>query len=178
MEKRTQDFIKTLRIEKGYTQEDLAHKIGVSLTQMKNIENGHYEPSTEILQQLIQELDLSIEELEAGQRLSNEEKQQRGHDMLWEAFHHHQDHPHMSTQFIIFAIACPLCLYILSCIPMPISIMTYHFMSLLYPFLFIFGLIKCIEAIIHHQNYFWWFCLCSISFFLLLLAFMWGPRLY
>lgn len=66
-------FIASLRRQAGLTQEALGEKIGVSNKTISRWENGNYMPDIEMLQILAGEFDVSIHELLAGERLSDDE---------------------------------------------------------------------------------------------------------
>ena len=63
--------IRTARLKKGYTQEQLAELVEVTPTHEKHIESGHRLPSVEVLFSIAQALDMSLDnvifpEQEAG----------------------------------------------------------------------------------------------------------------
>lgn len=66
-------FIATLRRQSGLTQEKLGEKIGVTNKTISPWENGNYMPDIEMLQLLAKEFNVSINELLAGQKMSDEE---------------------------------------------------------------------------------------------------------
>lgn len=66
-------FIATLRRQSGLTQEKLGEKIGVTNKTISRWENGNYMPDIEMLQLLAKEFNVSINELLAGQKMSDEE---------------------------------------------------------------------------------------------------------
>lgn len=70
-------FIAQLRRGAGLTQEALGEKIGVNNKTISRWENGHYIPDLEMLQLLAQEFQVSIQELLAGERLSDEDVRQK-----------------------------------------------------------------------------------------------------
>ena len=67
---RTGKLIASLRKEKGYTQEELGRRLGVSNKTVSRWENGNYMPDVETLRLLSKEFSVSIEELLDGERLS------------------------------------------------------------------------------------------------------------
>ena len=67
---RTGKLIASLRKEKGYTQEELGRRLGVSNKTVSRWENGNYMPDIETLRLLSKEFSVSIEELLDGERLS------------------------------------------------------------------------------------------------------------
>lgn len=66
-------FIQTTRKMKNMTQKDLAEQIGVSDKTVSKWENGNSVPDTEILMSLCKALDLTINELLAGEKLPPEQ---------------------------------------------------------------------------------------------------------
>ena len=66
-------FIAKLRRDAELTQESLGEKVGVTNKTISRWENGNYMPDIEMLEILSKAFDVSINELLAGQRLSDEE---------------------------------------------------------------------------------------------------------
>ena len=66
-------FIAQLRKQQNLTQEALGEKLGVTNKTISRWENGNYMPDIEMLQLLSKELNVSINELLAGEFLSDEE---------------------------------------------------------------------------------------------------------
>ncbi len=66
-------FIAELRHQKGLTQEALGQHLGVTNKTISRWENGNYMPDIEMLKLLSEFFDVSINEILAGERLSNEE---------------------------------------------------------------------------------------------------------
>ena len=71
--KKIGSFISELRKEKGLTQEQLGEKIGVTNKTVSRWERGTYLPPADILLELSEMYDLTINELLSGKRLSGEE---------------------------------------------------------------------------------------------------------
>ncbi len=65
-------FIQSLRKEKNLTQKELADKIGISNKAISKWETGRSMPDTSILDILCKELNISVSELLAGEKLSPE----------------------------------------------------------------------------------------------------------
>ena len=65
-------LIAQIRKEKGYTQKDLAEKIGVSNATVSKWETGNGMPDVSLLQLLCEELSINLNELLSGERLSEE----------------------------------------------------------------------------------------------------------
>lgn len=75
-------FIASLRRQAELTQEGLGERIGVSNKTISRWENGNYMPDIEMLQLLSKEFDVSIHELLAGERMSNEEFRQSADEAI------------------------------------------------------------------------------------------------
>ena len=73
-------FIAQLRRENGMTQEVLGEKIGVTNKTVSRWETGTYMPDIEMLQLLGQTFNISINEILAGQRLSDVEFRQKAEE--------------------------------------------------------------------------------------------------
>ncbi|OPZ21885.1 MAG: HTH-type transcriptional regulator ImmR [Firmicutes bacterium ADurb.BinA205] len=78
-------FLKELRKEKGYTQETLGEKIGVTNKTVSRWETGTYMPPVECLVMLSDIYDVSINEIVAGRRLSQSEFNDKAEENLSEA---------------------------------------------------------------------------------------------
>ncbi len=72
-QKKTGQFISDIRKEKGLTQRQLAEEIGVSDKAISRWETGRGMPDTSIMSDLCKILDISINDLLSGQRLSSED---------------------------------------------------------------------------------------------------------
>lgn len=66
-------FIAMNRKKKGYTQEQLAEKLGVTNKTISRWENSHYMPDLSLLEPLSNELDITLNELLAGEEIVKEE---------------------------------------------------------------------------------------------------------
>ena len=66
-------FIAMNRKKKGYIQEQLAEKLGVTNKTISRWENGHYMPDLSLLEPLSKELDITLNELLAGEEIVKEE---------------------------------------------------------------------------------------------------------
>lgn len=75
-------FIAALRKEKGLTQEALGQKLGVTNKTVSRWENGNYMPDIELLVPLGEALDVSVNELLAGERLSDEQFRKQADENL------------------------------------------------------------------------------------------------
>ncbi len=78
-------FLKELRKEKGYTQETLGEKVGVTNKTVSRWETGTYMPPVECLILLSDIYDVSINEIVAGQKLSKNEFTDAAEENLSEA---------------------------------------------------------------------------------------------
>ena len=81
---KTGEFIAKLRKEKGLTQEQLGDKMGVTNKTVSRWETGKYLPPADILLLMSELFDVSINELLAGQRLSDDEYKQTAEKNLTE----------------------------------------------------------------------------------------------
>lgn len=75
-------FIATLHRQRGFTQEKLGEKIGVTNKTISRWENGNYMPDIEMLQLLAKEFNVSINELLAGEKLSDEESRKNSDENI------------------------------------------------------------------------------------------------
>ncbi|MDE6259959.1 MAG: helix-turn-helix domain-containing protein [Oscillospiraceae bacterium] len=78
-------LIAQLRKEQGLTQEALGQKLGVTNKTVSRWENGNYMPDIELLVPLGEALGVSVNELLAGERLSDEQFRRRADENLVEA---------------------------------------------------------------------------------------------
>ena len=78
-------FLKELRNEKGFTQETLSEKVGVTNKTVSRWETGTYMPPVECLVLLSDIYGVSINEIVAGQRLSETEFTNAAEENLSEA---------------------------------------------------------------------------------------------
>ena len=66
------EFIQQSRKAKGFTQKDLGDRIGVSDKTISKWENGNSIPDTSILNELCATLDINVNELLSGEKLTPE----------------------------------------------------------------------------------------------------------
>ena len=78
-------FIAQLRKEQGLTQEALGGKLGVTNKTVSRWENGNYMPDIELLVPLEEALGVSVNELLAGERLTDEQFRKQADENLVEA---------------------------------------------------------------------------------------------
>lgn len=76
-QKKIGKFISEKRKELKLTQAQLAEKLGVTDKTVSRWENGNYMPDLSLLQQLSKELNVNINELLSGEKISSEEYQQK-----------------------------------------------------------------------------------------------------
>ena len=75
-------FIAALRKEKGFTQEQLGEKLGVTNKTISRWENGNYMPDVEMLSLLSKEFGVTINEIITGERLATEDFKKAADDNL------------------------------------------------------------------------------------------------
>lgn len=75
-------FIASLRKEKGFTQEQLGEKLGVTNKTISRWENGNYMPDVEMLSLLSKEFGVTINELISGERIGTEDFKKTADDNL------------------------------------------------------------------------------------------------
>ncbi len=78
-------FIAKLRREQGLTQEALGQRLGVTNKTVSRWENGNYMPDIELLIPLGEALGVGVNELLAGERLSDEQFRKQADENLVEA---------------------------------------------------------------------------------------------
>ena len=79
---KTGQFLKELRKAKGFTQEQLGEKVGVTNKTVSRWENGNYMPPVECLALLSDIYGISINEILAGKKLMPEEFAEAAEDNL------------------------------------------------------------------------------------------------
>lgn len=75
-------FIASLRKEKGFTQEALGQRLGVTNKTVSRWETGAYMPDIELLVPLGEALGVSVNELLAGERLDDEQFRRQADENL------------------------------------------------------------------------------------------------
>ena len=101
---KTGKLIADLRKEKGMTQVQLAQKIGVSDRTVSKWENGRGMPEYSLLLPLCQELEISVNELLSGERISEEEYRQKFEENFVETIS--ETHKIFNRKRIITLCAC------------------------------------------------------------------------
>ncbi|MDE7253815.1 MAG: helix-turn-helix domain-containing protein [Acetatifactor sp.] len=82
----TGKFIADERKKKGYTQADLADKLGISNRTVSKWETGNGFPDVSLLLPLCEELDISVNELLSGEKLGKEDYEKRAEENMVEIF--------------------------------------------------------------------------------------------
>ena len=118
---KTGRFLKELRKEKGFTQEQLGEKIGVTNKTVSRWENGNYMPPVECLTLLSDIYGVSINELVYGQRLDNEKLADAAEDNLKGALELNEQSYRKSEKILFIMMALSTVLAILIIILMPID---------------------------------------------------------
>lgn len=75
-------FITALRKEKNLTQQELGEKLGVTNKTVSRWENGVYVPDIEMIQLLGKQFDVSVNEIIAGERISEEHFKEKAEENL------------------------------------------------------------------------------------------------
>lgn len=55
--------IRILRKKKGWSQDELAQKVGIHITHVSRLENGHYQPSLDVVKKFIEIFEVSADYL-------------------------------------------------------------------------------------------------------------------
>ncbi len=76
-------FIAECRKEKNLTQKDLAEKLGVTDKAISKWENGRCMPDISSLQTLTSELGITINELLSGEKIVEEEKEEKSEENIF-----------------------------------------------------------------------------------------------
>lgn len=109
-------FIAMNRKKKGYTQEQLAEKLGVTNKTISRWENGHYMPDLSLLEPLSKELDITLNELLAGKEIVKEEAMEYSEQNLIQAIDYtgnkiKNEHKKISLFIIGLGIFTSLCAF-------------------------------------------------------------------
>ncbi len=84
-------FIKNRRKEKGLTQVELAEKLGVTDRSISKWENGKCMPDYSLFKSLCEELDITINELLSGEKISEEEYRKKLEENIISTFKHEEE---------------------------------------------------------------------------------------
>ena len=109
-------FIAMNRKKKGYTQEQLAEKLGVTNKTISRWENGHYMPDLSLLEPLSKELDITLNELLAGEEIVKEEAMEYSEQNLIQTIDYtdkkiKNEHKKISSFIIGIGILISLCAF-------------------------------------------------------------------
>lgn len=109
-------FIAFNRKKKGYTQEQLAEKLGVTNKTISRWENGHYMPDLSLLEPLSKELDITLNELLAGEEIVKEEAMEYSEQNLIQTIDYtdkkiKNEHKKISLFIISIGILISLCAF-------------------------------------------------------------------
>lgn len=109
-------FIAMNRKKKGYTQEQLAEKLGVTNKTISRWENGHYMPDLSLLEPLSKELDITLNELLAGEEIVKEETMEYSEQNLIQTIDYtdkkiKNEHKKISSFIIGIGILISLCAF-------------------------------------------------------------------
>lgn len=75
-------FIAACRKEKGYTQQQLAEKLGVTNKTVSRWETGKYVPDFSLMRPLCEELGISLNELFSGERIEEEHLEEKSEENI------------------------------------------------------------------------------------------------
>lgn len=104
---KTGEFIKNLRVEKGLTQKELAEALNCTDKAISRWETGKGFPDIAFLTPLAQTLGISVNELLAGERLSQEELVSKSDEVIISTMQEAED-TRQKIEKIIFAVLCAL----------------------------------------------------------------------
>ena len=111
-------FIAKLRKDKDMTQEQFGEALGVTNKTVSRWESGSYMPSVDMLQRMSQIFEVSINELLAGEYISNEDFRRQADQNLIDSSKKNSSLEILFKQIGIFCILVFLCgfgLFILNC---------------------------------------------------------------
>ena len=111
-------FIAKLRKDQAMTQEQFGEALGITNKTVSRWESGSYMPSIDMLQRMSQIFDVSINELLAGEYISNEDFRRQADQNLIDSAKKNASFGILFKQIGIFNILAFLCgvgLFILNC---------------------------------------------------------------
>ena len=113
-QKKTGQFIADIRKEKGLTQRQLAEEIGVSDKAISRWETGRGMPDTSIMPDLCKVLDISINDLLSGQRLSSDDYCGKAEENMVELIKTNEDVKRQGRKAVVGTVVgiILLCLFI------------------------------------------------------------------
>lgn len=98
-------FIATERKQKGYTQRQLANKLGISDKTISKWETGNGFPEISLLLPLCEYLEITVNELLSGQRLSENEYKQKAEENMVNMINEAQEN---KKKIIVECIVCAI----------------------------------------------------------------------
>jgi transcriptional regulator with XRE-family HTH domain len=107
-------FMQSLRKEQGMTQKDLAERIGVSDKTISKWENGNSMPDTSILLSLCKELDISVNELLACEKIPPEEYSKKAEVNMMKLIRENQEQRRNGRAQVILGCLVLIVLVVLS----------------------------------------------------------------
>jgi transcriptional regulator with XRE-family HTH domain len=107
-------FMQSLRKEQGMTQKDLAERIGVSDKTISKGENGNSMPDTSILLSLCKELDISVNELLACEKIPPEEYSKKAEVNMMKLIRENQEQRRNGRAQVILGCLVFIALVVLS----------------------------------------------------------------
>jgi transcriptional regulator with XRE-family HTH domain len=107
-------FMQSLRKEQGMTQKDLAERIGVSDKTISKWENGNSMPDTSILLSLCKELDISVNELLACEKIPPEEYSKKAEVNMMKLIRENQEQRRNGRAQVILGCLVFIALVVLS----------------------------------------------------------------
>lgn len=99
-------FIANLRKKKNLTQLELASKLGISDRTISKWENGRGMPDISLIRPLCEELDITINELLSGERITEEEYQEKLEENILHSIDYNdkQNKNHKKFKFVVSGI--------------------------------------------------------------------------
>lgn len=106
-QKKFGEFVKKLREEKNLNQEQLGNEVHVHRTTVNKWEKGNALPLNDTLVLLSNFFDVSIDELLAGERFNNKNKNDKNKDVVLDLLNHQRNlNKYLKIIFIILIIVC------------------------------------------------------------------------
>ena len=140
---KTGEFIKNLRIEKGLTQKELAEALNCTDKAISRWETGKGFPDIVFLTPLAQTLGVTVNELLAGERLSQEEIVSKSDEVIISTMQEAENN-RQKVEKIIFAVLCTIsisAIYAIAFIGLTIDFFGYAVLSCVVICIFV-GLLK------------------------------------
>jgi transcriptional regulator with XRE-family HTH domain len=118
-------FMQSLRKEQGMTQKDLAERIGVSDKTISKWENGNSMPDTSILLSLCKELDISVNELLACEKIPPEEYSKKAEVNMMKLIRENQEQRRNGRAQVILGCLVLIALIVLSLLSIGANLSNY-----------------------------------------------------